>query len=126
MDFNKSLDQAIDDLTRYEIDIKTEEYKKTYDSLTLMETTKIRTGHVLTELTARDLITRMAMLAKREQRGLRARDLQRVIQASLRSEKFGGGDQAAIDQETQTLMNDPGVVQSIHHELKRMGVEFYY
>ena len=112
--------------SRYElVDTLSEEYQKVFKKIQLSESTKILTKGLLTELTARDIITRMSMLAQSENRGLKAVDLQRVIQASLRGENFAQGDAAAIEQETNNLMNDQGVIQSIQHELKQMGIGFY-
>ena len=126
MDFNSRLAEALDDFTRYEVDMVSEEYQKTYKSIVFNESTNMIIGKVITELTARDLVTRMAMLAKREQRALTKRDLERVIAASLRAERFGMDTpdpvKAVADEVTQ-LSTDPGVIQSVHTELKKMGVE---
>jgi hypothetical protein len=117
---------ALESYSRYEMMPIDEEYKATFDKVCLSESTKILTESVLSELTARDIVTRMAMLAQKERRGLKAADLQRVIAASLRGENFANGDAKAIEQETNALVSNAGVTQSVQHELKKMGIGFYY
>lgn len=120
--FQDKLIKATQDLVRYEVDTTCEEYQKIYTKINLMEATKIRTSRLLSELTAKDIVSRMAMLAQREKRGLTARDLQRVLEASLR---FEGMDDQTVAAKVQELMTDQGVTQSVFDELKQMGIQFY-
>lgn len=84
----------------------------------------ILAGRVLNELKAKDIVTRMAMLAQREKRALDIHDFRQVIAASLRAEGFGGGSPEEVKKEVANLTTDQGVLQSIKLELGKMKIQF--